>query len=88
MQLASKKDFLPFLAAILVVALGIMAVVLSRNYLNKDSNKMFNTEIQQMQTQSESDNLDTIEKDLEETNLNDIDKELLNIEKELNQVSY
>ena len=88
MQLVSKKDFLVFLAGTLVVALGVMAFVLSRNYLNKDSAKMFDTEIQQMQSQSQSDSLDAIEKDLEETNLNDVDKELQDIQEELNQVSY
>jgi hypothetical protein len=41
-------------------------------------------EIQEIQTQSNSDEIEAIEKDLNETDLVDIDKELQDIESELN----
>ena len=66
MQLVNKKDFLIFLAAVLVVALGVMAVVSSRKFLNKDN---YDMELQQIESQSESDDIDVIEKDLKKHRL-------------------
>ena len=82
MKLISKKNFLIILAAALVVAFGIMALSLANR-----SKKAFSyeTEIKSIQKQSDSDSVEAIEKDLDKTDLSDIDKELQDIDKELNQ---
>ncbi|OGM04790.1 hypothetical protein A2715_01405 [Candidatus Woesebacteria bacterium RIFCSPHIGHO2_01_FULL_39_32] len=83
MQLVSRKNFLLALAAILVVAMGYMALTLSKQ--NKKSEpSTFEREIRQVETQSRSDEVEDIDKDLSETELNDLDKELQNIDAELN----
>lgn len=83
MQLVSRKNFIIFLAAILVVAFGFMALTLSRSYKVKKTLTEPEKEIQQIQNQSKSDDLNDIEKDLNETELIDIDKELQDIDTEL-----
>jgi len=42
------------------------------------------TEIRQIQTQSQSDDVEAIEKDINDTDLSEIDREISAIEKELN----
>ena len=84
MQLVSRRNFIIFLAGILVVALGLMAMTLVlQNQIGTSMPETYQQEIQKVQTQSESDNIDAIEKDLMETDLNDLDKELQDIESEL-----
>ncbi len=82
MQLVSKKNFLMFLAAVLVVALGYMALTLTKRPSQKTATQA-EKEIQQIKQQSESDDLQDIEKDLNDTDLIDIDKDLQNIESEI-----
>ena len=74
------------LAAFLVVAFAWMALSLSNNYtVVPTEDKMAKDEIQKINTQSKSDTTSAIEKDLKETNLDNMDKELQDIDKELNQ---
>ncbi len=82
MQLVSRKNFIILLAAILIVGLGFFAINTSKKGVKLPSES--DKEIKQIQTQSKSDNLEDIEKDLQNTDLNNIDKELSDIEKEIN----
>ncbi|KKQ98782.1 MAG: hypothetical protein UT24_C0001G0063 [Candidatus Woesebacteria bacterium GW2011_GWB1_39_12] len=84
MQLVSRKNFLIFLAAILVVALAYMAMTLARQRSTPSSSTSYQKEITNMESQSDSDRVGDIEKDLNETDLSDVDKELQDIDKELN----
>ncbi|OGM20594.1 hypothetical protein A2714_02765 [Candidatus Woesebacteria bacterium RIFCSPHIGHO2_01_FULL_38_9] len=89
MKLVPRKYFLLFLAALLVVALAYMGFTLYNQRMTpKTSTTTYEKELQQMQNQSQSDGVDDIEKDLTETDLSDIDKELQDIETELNQATY
>ncbi|KKQ52737.1 hypothetical protein A2865_04190 [Candidatus Woesebacteria bacterium RIFCSPHIGHO2_01_FULL_39_17] len=83
MQLVSRKNFLIFLAAILVVALGFMALTLAKQQKLPTTNT-YQREITKMQSQSDSDRVNDIENDLNETDFSDVDKELQDIDKELN----
>lgn len=71
------------LAAVLVVAMAYMAVKTFRT-----SPKMsYEQEVQMMNTQSDSDTVNSIQKDLMDTDLNNLDKELQDIDSELNSVN-
>ncbi|OGM28965.1 hypothetical protein A2962_00850 [Candidatus Woesebacteria bacterium RIFCSPLOWO2_01_FULL_39_61] len=83
MQLVSRKNFLIFLAALLVVALGYMIISSSGRYLPQGSD--VDPEIQKVETQSSSDDIDSIEKDINNTDYSGIDKDLQDVQNELNQ---
>ncbi len=83
MQLVSKKNFLIFLAALLVVSLGYMAISLSRRPVSQSLN--VDTEIQKVETQSNSDDVNSIEKDLNDTDYSGIERDLQDIDTELNR---
>lgn len=83
MQLVSKKNFLIFLAAVLVVGLGFMAISLSGRY--EPQTATVDPEIQKVETQSSSDDVNSIEKDLDDTDYSGIDKDLQDVQNELNQ---
>ena len=90
MEIIPRKHTLFFLAALLVVLLGIMAYVQrQKNFASRISQFIaqspFEREVNQIQEQSESDEVDAIEEDIEETDLSQVDKELKDIERELNQ---
>lgn len=76
----SNKNTLIILASFVM----IIAVVLI--YLQRNANKPkgYEAEIKQVQTQSASDDVNAIEKDLLDTDFEDLDTELQEIEKELN----
>lgn len=76
-----SNSFLLTLAAFLVVALGIMGYMI----YNQDpiSNKV-DVQTVTLNKQSPSDETDAIEKDLNNTDLDSIDKEVGDIDKELN----
>lgn len=82
MELVSKKNFLLFLAALLVVALGYMAVSLSRRPATPAVQA--DPEVRKIETQSTSDDVNSIEKDLQDTDYTGIEKDLQNLDKELN----
>lgn len=84
MDILGKKNGLMLVAAILAVAMGFMAISLSHQKPEKPKDS-FASEIENIQTQSQSTNIGAIEKDLNETELNNIDRELQQIENELNQ---
>jgi len=77
-----------FLAAILVVTLGFMAIYLTKKPKGPASVTESDKEIQEIQQQSKSDEVMEIEKDLYTTDLNDLDKELQDIENELETTVY
>ena len=60
-----------------------VVLVLIQQTLNKPTG--YEVEIKNLQTQSTSDDVNAIEKDLLDTNLENLDSELLDIEKELEQ---
>jgi hypothetical protein len=78
----NRRNFLISLATLLVFAMGYMAV---KTYKKPAEVKpmTFDQQIQKTQTQSNSDSVDSIEKDLNETDLNNVDSELQDIDKEL-----
>ncbi len=84
MQLIKKQNFIIFLAALLVVALGFMTLTLSKWPKSQKTLTDSEKEIKLIQKQSGSDDVNDIEKDLNDTNLIDIDKELQYIENEVN----
>lgn len=86
MQIVSRKNFLLLLTAILVVALGYMAISLSQRPKAPTSVTEEEMELKQIHQQSNSDELSEIEKDLNATDLDDLDKELQDIEDELNEI--
>ena len=83
MQLISRKNFILFLAAVLVVCLGIMALSMSQRSKKPKILTENEKEIQMIEKQSSSDEISAIEKDLNDTDLSDLDKELQDIENEL-----
>jgi hypothetical protein len=86
MQLVSKRNFLIFLAAMLVVGFAYMGFSLyQQNVRSKGTpDVMYQKELQMMREQSQSDEVSEIENDLGETDLENVDQELDNIEAELN----
>jgi len=83
MQLVSRKNFLLALAALLVVALGFMALTLSGQFKKPKQKSVYDTEIQKIESQSTSDDINSIEKDLKDTDFENLDRELQDIDKEL-----
>ena len=74
----NKKNELAFLAGALVVALFIMGLVIHKKY-NKPKETVYDV----VTKQSQSTEVEDIEKDLEMTDLDEVDKELQDIEQEL-----
>ncbi|OGM19415.1 hypothetical protein A2955_03330 [Candidatus Woesebacteria bacterium RIFCSPLOWO2_01_FULL_37_19] len=85
MQLLTRKNFLLFLAAILVVALGYMALSTGKVQIPYLSQPTYEQEMQNIEIQSETDDINSIEKDLNDTDLQNSDKELQDIDAELNK---
>jgi hypothetical protein len=77
----SNKNIIIILASLLIV----ISVVLALIQQNSDKPTDYEVEIKDLQTQSTSDAVNAIEEDLLDTNLENIDSELLDIEKELEQ---
>lgn len=77
----SNKNTIIILAS-LVIVISVVLVLIQQN-LNKPAG--YEVEIKDLQTQSSSDDVNAIEKDLLDTNLENLDSELLEIEKELDQ---
>ena len=82
MQLITTRNFMIALAAALVVGLGIMAISLSQRPAPKTT---FESDIEELEMQSDSDDVDAIEQDLMQTDLSDVDQELQDIDRELDQ---
>jgi CBS-domain-containing membrane protein len=83
MELINKKNELMVLAAIVTILLFVMGYTLY-NRTNK-SNQPVDFMTKQLTTQSETDDINSIEADLNNTDLDNIDKEIQGIESELNQ---
>ena len=84
MEVVPKKYTMLFLAAVVFILMGIMASLLIPKPKPQQPTQ-YEKELSQIQTQSTSDETDAIEKDLNETDLSGLDKELQDIETELNQ---
>lgn len=80
MQLVSKRNFMILLAAILVVALGYMAMSLSKRDTGPAPTPM---PVYEGEPMSESDEVEEIEADLENTDLDSLDKDINDLDKEL-----
>jgi len=79
----NNKDRGNFLI-ILVIALGVAITLIFYMRSLKPKITSDELEIQSISQQSSSDETEEIEKDLENTDLSELDRELFNIEKELN----
>jgi hypothetical protein len=79
----TKKNQFPILVAVALVLMIIMGFWIYSNY--PSSTREFESDIKELETQSTSNTVDSIEEDLNNTDLSDIDKELDDIEKELIQ---
>jgi len=82
-----KKTTL-FLAAVVLILLGIMVYVFNRRVFRRQRAVIpvspYQQEIGVIETQSGSDDVQSIEYDLNTTDLNNLDKELTDIQNELN----
>jgi hypothetical protein len=88
MQLVSKKDFMFTLAAILVVALGFMAFSTAKKSLTQiKAPDTTESRTEELLKQSNSDEVQSIQTDLDNTDFSGVDSELQNIEKELNKTN-
>ncbi len=77
----SNKNTIIILAS-LVIVISVIIVLAQKNF-NKPS--AYEVEVKELQTQSTSDDVNAIENDLLNTDLESLDSELLEIEKELGQ---
>lgn len=77
-----KNKLVISLLAILVLVLGVFAYVMSQS--NMGSTKNYEREIQRVEEVSDSDEAETIEEDLNNTDYDNIDAEISLIEAELN----
>lgn len=75
----SNKNTLIILASLVIV----ISVVLISLQLGMNKPESYDVEIQQIETQSASDDVNAIEKDLMDTDFDNIDAEIQEIEKEL-----
>ncbi len=81
MRIVSNKNHIALLAGVLIVAMVIMALVMRRT--NVIVFQPYEVEIQQLEEQSTSDEINSIEEDLLDTDLSDLDRELQEIDQEL-----
>ena len=85
MEISTRKDTFLYFTLAMVVLMGTIALVLTKKPKVEFSTN-FEKEIQELKSQSSSDEIYAIEKDIMETDLSEIDKELTSIEKELESV--
>lgn len=83
MEIVSRKNTILIISAVLVAFLSLF-LIMQFNKLNKTDESLPLTP-QEIQKQSNSDEIKDIQKDLENTDLTNIDTELKDIESELNQ---
>lgn len=86
MSLSEKKNFMLVLA--IAVAIAIFLIFFIRRGYRLPRVTTTDRQTTLLETQSSSDEVDAIEKDLMETDLTELDRELQDIEQELNQVTY
>lgn len=85
MNIISKRNFLLLIASVLVVGFGIMSVVL---FNKRAAMKVPQFTIQNVdKPMTNSDNIDDIQKDFDNTDIKSVDKDLQDLEKELNQIN-
>lgn len=86
MELVNKKNTIIVLASLLVVALAVMALsARNKKPVVLTADQKLQKEVQQIKTQSNSDDVNSIQKDIDQTDLSNSDKELQNIDSELNK---
>ena len=83
----TSKNSLMILAATLVIALGLVGYFLYFQSRGISQNQTVDPQTMEFEKQSNSDETDSIEEDLNDTNLDDIDKESVIIEAELNSTT-
>lgn len=76
-----KNKAIISLLAILAIILGVFAYLLSTKSLVSENN--YQTELDKVETVSDSDEIEAIETDLNDTELENIDAEIIQIETEL-----
>ncbi len=83
----NSKNVLMILSGTLVVVLGLIGYILYSQ--SKTPTKKQTTDVQavQLEQQSDSDTTDSIEKDLNDTDLTNIDKESTSIQAEINSTN-
>ena len=81
MNQVSKSHAYLFLLAVGLAVVGLFAYMLLLS--NKMSNRKTGSDVAKLDSQSQSDSVDSIERDLKETDLKDLDRELQDIDKEL-----
>jgi len=77
---SDDKNFLGILSAVLII---IFAITIYLSKLYKSDALDYEKSLRDLTKQSESTEVESIEKDLNNTDLTDLDKELADIEKEL-----
>lgn len=77
-----KNKLVISLLAILVIVLSVFAYVLSTKTL--ESTKSFEREITKVEEVSDSDEVESIDEDLDQTDVDSLDKEMLDIQAEIN----
>jgi len=87
MAVKEKNNYTTIIFIGVVVVMFILLGIALANRWNKSSLTSFSYEVQQIKNQSENDSVDSIEKDLMETDLKEVDKELQDIDKEI-ELSY
>ena len=80
--MVKKQNTLIVLASACIIFIITAVLFIYLNYA-RDESGSYRFDINQMQEQSQSTQIEDIEKDLDDTQLEDLDKELEDIEKEL-----
>ena len=83
MSTKDKSNFIIILTVAIVIA--IVAIFFVRFKPKDKGQKLIEPDTQRLQTQSSSDEITSIERDLIDTDFSELDKELQDIEYELNQ---
>ena len=84
MNLLSKKNFLLLLAGVLVIAFGLMSLYLNDQKAMREREALQTQQEAMQPAMSNSDSVSEIEKDLDNTDLESVDKELQDMEEEIN----
>jgi hypothetical protein len=79
-----NKNTTIIVAAIALIMLATVMLLFRDKSMKPISQTQYSSSIEKLQTQSDSTQVSDIERDLNETNLSDLDKEMTDIDKELN----
>ena len=82
MNITGNKNIIILLASVVIV-ISVVLILMQKGFPKKTD---YEVEIMKLQTQASSDNVEAIEKDLLNTDLENLDYELQDIEKELDLI--